>query len=494
MVSQEHSVGTRTLRGMIWAYGSFAGGRTLTLVATAILARVLTPDEFGLVAIALSFMAVLEGIADLGLSHALVTQRDDVVEERAETVFVSSVGLGLLASLVIAAIGPLAASFFDQPELNVITPVLGLNFLIRSFGTTHFALAQRSLDFRARTFAEFSEVSFRGVLAISLAMAGLGAWSIVLGYLGGTLAFDVAIWILVRWRPKLQPRMSHLRDMIVFGGTISAVTLVAALIANVDYLFIGRSLGASDLGLYSLGFRLPDVLIISLSSVAAMVLFPAFAGMDRDALSRSFLISFRYTLLVAVPIAVMLAILARPIVLTLFGDKWIDSILPMRILAIHALAMAIGIPAGIAYKATGRAGILLIVGVASLILLLVALTLFVDRGIVAVAASQAAVASIASIAGLIIAARLFQVTPSQFFRAAGPALAGSALLALPVLAVERYVEAPTLTMIAGGLVGSVVYGMFLHLAMPEVPSFLKQKLLAGPLPEIGDPALEGREI
>ena len=346
MADKQHSIGTRTLRGVLWGYGSFTGGRALSLIATAILARVLVPEDFGLVAIALTFLALLDGATDFGLSQALITQDDDVVEERAETVFVSSVALGLLASAVIAALGPLAASFFDEPDLAAIAPVLGLNFFLRSLGSTHYAIAQRDLDFRTRTIAEFAEVFIRGAAGIALALAGFGAWSLVLGYLAGSIALDIVIWSLVSWRPKFKPRLSHLRSMVGFGGTISGVTFIAALISNMDYLFIGRVLGTGALGLYTLGFRLPELLIINLSVVASVVLFPAFSSMDRESLSRAYLVAFRYVSIVALPTAVVLAVLARPLILALFGDQWVDSIVPMQLLTLYAFSVAFSVPAG----------------------------------------------------------------------------------------------------------------------------------------------------
>lgn len=489
MAEKKHSIGTRTLRGVLWGYGSFTGGRALSLIATAILARVLVPEDFGLVAIALTFMALLDGATDFGLSQALITQGDDVVEERAETVFVSSVGLGLLASAIIAALGPVSASFFDEPALTAIVPVLGINFFLRSLGSTHYAIAQRDLDFRTRTIAEFAEVFIRGLAGIALAIAGFGAWSLVLGYLAGTIALDVAIWSLVAWRPRFKPQLSHLRSMIGFGGTISGVTFFAALIANMDYLFIGRVLGTAALGLYTLGFRLPELLIINLSVVASVVLFPAFSSMDRESLSRAYLVALRYVLIVSLPTAVVLAVLARPLVLALFGDQWVDSIVPMQLLTLYAFAVASSVPAGIAYKATGRAGILLKIALVSLVLTVVGLVLFVDRGINAVALVQVTIAAGGSFAQLVVATRLLGATVPELAKAAWPAFAGAGLMALPMYAVQRLVDSPWPALLIGILLGSVIYFAVLYRAAPETFTFLKSKLV-GSAPEVLDELTE----
>jgi lipopolysaccharide exporter len=289
---------------MVWAYGSYVGGKLLVLGSTAVLARVLVPHDFGLVALALTFMALLDAVRDLGLSQALVIQPGEELEERANTVFLGGVAIGFCFSAIIAALSPLAASFFHQPKLTGITAVLGCNFLLRSLGATHYAIAQKRLDFRTRTVAEFADVVVRGSTGIALALAGFGAWALVIGYLVGTLSLDCALWLMVDWRPRLRLNLAHLREMTRFGATLSGVDISAAVMGNVDYLFVGRILGAVSLGYYTLAYNLPQLLMINLSVVASLVLFPALAAVNRDSLGRSFLISLSFTLIFSLPIAV----------------------------------------------------------------------------------------------------------------------------------------------------------------------------------------------
>ncbi len=426
------SIATRTLRGAAWAYGSYVGGRVLVLASTALLARLLAPAEFGLVALALIFIALLETVADLGLSQSLVIVRDDVLEH-ADTVFTASVLVGAALACLTAAIGPLAALFFDEPVLVGLLPVLGANFLLRALGTTHYALAQRRIDFRSRTAAELADVAVRGLVGIALALLGLGAWSLALGYLAGTTALTVVLWLRVPWRPSLRLGRDHIRTLWRFGGSLTALDVLAAGIANADYVFIGRVLGPASLGLYSLGFRIPELLILNLSVVAGQVLFPAFAALGRDALASAYLTSLRYTLMVALPAAAGLALLAEPLTLGLFGDAWRGAISATQILTLYALAVAIGIPAGSAYKALGRVRVLLLLAVPRAGLLIAALVLFGSHGIVAVAACQAAVAAAFSATGIVLASRLLELRARRLWSSAWPSLAATAGMAVVLL-------------------------------------------------------------
>jgi O-antigen/teichoic acid export membrane protein len=455
--SDARKLGTRTLRGMFWAYGSYVGGRVLTLVATAILARLLTPSEFGLVALALVFMFVFETLSDLGVSQALVIVKEHEEEEYAETVFVWSVGLGAGFSALIAAASPLAALFFDQPRLSGILAVLGLRFFIRSISITHFALAQKRIDFRSRTAAQIADVGVRGLTAIGLAIAGLGVWSLVIGYLAGSVALTVVLWVMVPWRPRLRPQRAHLRSLLSFGGMLTGVNLLTAVETNLDYLFIGRFLTASDLGLYSLGFRLPELLILNLSVVAGQVLFPAFAVIDRAELSRAFGMSLRYTLMIALPMAAALAVMAHPLVLALFGDQWERSVPVMQVLTLYALAVAVAIPGGTVLKAIGRAGVLLALSLPEAVVLVVVLRIFVDDGIVAVAACMAGVLGVFALVSTAAGMMVLRMGPRLIWSATWPAIVATAGMAAVLLPIERSIDSPWPALLTGVVAGGATY-------------------------------------
>src|SRR5204863_7533670 len=138
------------------------------------------------------------------------------------------------------------------------------------------ALAQRRLNFRSRTIAELLEVVVRGSVGITLALAGQGPWSLVLGYLAGSVTWNVVLWSLVRWRPSLRRRRSRLSPLLRFGGALTIVGIVGGVMGYVDNVFVGRVLGPVALGVYNLGYRLPELVIANLSWAAGLVLFPAF--------------------------------------------------------------------------------------------------------------------------------------------------------------------------------------------------------------------------
>ena len=211
----------------------------------------------------------------------------------------------------------------------------------------------------------------------------------------------VALWVLVPWRPKLRLDRAQLPGLLRFGGALTGVDITAAVTANADYVFVGKVLGPAALGLYTLAFRLPELAIVNVATVAGIVLFPAFANVERSALAHTYTVSLRYLLMLCMPVAAAVALLAAPLVEVAFGPKWHGAVEPMRLLTIYAFAVTVGIPGwyGVqgggprwrAAQARGAADRMLVVGVA----------IFVSSGITAVAATHAVVAGLFSVIGIL---------------------------------------------------------------------------------------------
>jgi len=464
----QHSLGTRTLRGMFWSYGSYVGTRGASLLATAVLTRLITPGDFGLVALAGTFMTFLDMLQGLGVGNALVVVKKDEVEAQAETAFAVSTTVGLLLALVTAAVGPAAVALFHQPRLYALMPALGLTFLFYGVGSTHYALAMKSMDFRSRTSAEIADALGRGVVGVALALAGAGVWSLVIGYIAGNIAMDVVLFKLVPWRPHLRPQRRHLRTLLSFGGATTAVGVMAAFLAEFDNLVVARELGVTQLGYYSIATKLPFLFIISLAAVAGNVLFPAFAKVDQKEMGRAFLTALRYTGMVALPLTAIFVTLAEPITLGVFGAHWRPAIAASRVLCLWAVMSPISMVCGNAFKSRGRANLLLMLAIPQAVAIVVGSLLVVQYGIVTVSWLQAGIAITAQIVTIAFAQRMFRLTTRAVLVALGPPLFASAGVGIALLGVHQAISAPWPAIIVGGVISAVLYPGLLHAAAPQM--------------------------
>mgnify|MGYP001812345213 CR=1 FL=1 len=435
--TERQDLGTTAARAVMWNYLSFASGKVLVLVTLAVLARLLTPEEFGIVGFATLALAYLAVLKDLGLGGALIQRRGDI-EEASHTVYTLNLALAAVLTAVTAASAPLVAAFFDEPLVTPILRVLSFTFVIEALGSVHLVLLARRLDFKRKLVPDVGRAVVKGAVAITTAALGMGVWALVWGQLAGVAASAILVRLVVAWRPQLRVRRHLVRPMLGFGMPLVAVDIQHAAWANLDYVVIGRFLGSEALGIYTLAYRLPELLIQSIWRVVARTAFPFFSSLQGspDLLRKGFLKTIRYSQLAVVPLGLGLIITAEPAVATLFGDQWGDAVPILQVLALFTLIASIGDNAGDVYKAIGRPGILAKLGFANLVVLVPALVLAAPHGLVAVAWAHAGVAFADAFARLLVARHLIGATFRDVARELVPAYrAGTAMVAvaLPLL-------------------------------------------------------------
>lgn len=441
--------------GVMWQGLSYFSGKALVLVSTAILARLLAVDEFGLVAFALVFITYAEVLTDLGVAQALVYFPRE--QRRSDAAF----ALCVLSSAVLVAIAfvaaPAVARFFEEPEVTNLFRVLSLSLFFAALGQVPDALIRKELRFRNRLITDLTRAIGQGVASVVLALAGAGAWSIVAGYLVGNLGRSIASWLLVDHRPS---RHFFRYDKEVWGpllryGSASASNgLLLSLVFNIDYLIVGKMLGKDALGFYTLAFRLPQMAIINIFHVLSSVAFPMFSRVrdDLDRLRRGYLRGVRLQTVFGVGAGVTLAAVAPMLIEVVFGvPKWTPAIVPLQALALYASFRSLGVGAVDLYKGMGRPGLALGLSVVRLAALLPVLLIAVEGGIEAVAWAQAGVAFVLAMMMQLVAARILKIPAAELTRAFLPSLTVGAATALGGLAVRFWVPGPALVRLAAGL-------------------------------------------
>lgn len=425
-------IARKTAHGIFWNYASFGLGKALVFVTITILARLLTPEDFGVVALATLAVTYLTILKDFGLGHALIQRRQDV-EEAANTVFTLNLLIGLGLTLTTAAIAPLVATYFREPLVTPMLRWLSLTFIINSVGAIHIIRLQRDLDFKRKLVPDSVRSAIKGIVSIGCALAGFGFWSLVIGQLVGAVTGTIMAWVVVPWRPRLSINFSLASQLLRSGTKYMGVDAVSIVESNFDYLVIGRVLGNTALGIYTLAYRLPELLGLNMLWVVAAALFPAYASVqDKPAMLRQgFLASVRFIEMVSVPISLGLFLAADPLVRVVFGEQWLAAIPVVRILALYVLIISIGDNAGDIYKAIGKPGILVKLSLANLVVLLPALWYGTNFGIVGVALAHLLVGTAQTMLRMWIASRLIQVSIRDILAQLKPSvLSGLALILL----------------------------------------------------------------
>jgi PST family polysaccharide transporter len=482
-MNELRQIGRATASGTLWTYGTFMASKLLVMVANVILARLLLPEDFGLLALGLVAINYLDSLGDFGVGAAYIWRREEQ-ERNADTAFSLSVAAGLLLAAVAFTGAPLAGRFFQEPDLIPLMRVLASTLLIAGLGNLQAAWIKKQLEFRRRVVPEIARVLVKGGVSIGLALAGFGVWSLVWGQVAGTAATTLLYWVAVPWRPRLALQKKIARELLRYGGQLVMVNLAGYILMNLDYIFIGNRLGAGPLGFYTIAFRIPELVILNVCYVISQALFPAYARLqhDQSALRSGFLTALRYVALVTLPAAAGMFLVAPEFVQVLYTDRWAASVPVMQALSIYTLIYSLSFNAGDIYKATGRLGILKRVALLRLALTIPVLWAAAGWGIWQVAVSQTLVIGMIAPLELMLAGRLLNIHWKAYLESLQPALVGTAGMCLGLLLLRAWL-APTDAWLR--LCGMAIGGALLYLgtlALTQRGVFQQaRQLLASPL-------------
>ena len=476
----DEKLGRAAARGIAWSFLGTVASRLVTLLGLAVLARLLAPADFGLLALALVYITYVETVSDLGIGMALVYWPSRTADA-AQVAFVLNVALAAVWLALTTILASPVAAFFGNPQGESVLRALAWSFPIKALGATHEALCQKGMRFRARVAPEVGQAAVKALVSIVLAKAGFGVWSLVYGQLLGLMAGALLLWAVVPWRPRWHWPAGLLGPMLRYGRGIVAVNLLAAVTHHADLVVVGRMLGAAALGFYQMAGKVPEATITVLVWVTSRVLFPAFSRMRAEghAVGEAYLAAIRYVSLLSVPAALGLAALAEPLVLTVFGEKWRPAAPVLRALAVYAGVRSLSTPAGDVLKALGRPGLLAALGAGRAVVLVPALVASARFGAPAVAAALASVTALALFVSTSWACRLAQVTGAKVVAAVRTSFLAGATLGLVLLAWNRWsaglAAGPRL---AGGVfVGLVAYALAVRLLSPGLYAEARRTLL-----------------
>lgn len=405
----------KAAKGLAWSVVQKWGRAAISTVTFIILARLLPPEAFGLVALATVITAFIEILLDQGFSAAIV-QRTDLEPGHLDTAFWISVLTGATLALGVIAASELAASFFNEPELAPLLRWLSLSFLFVALSSTQTAILQRELAFKSLATRSLAATIAGGVVGVTMALVGFGVWSLVGQNLVRALAGVFVLWWASDWRPGLKVSKKHYKELFSFGVSVTGNNFLTAIVRRSDDFLIGLFLGPTMLGYYTIGYRLLLVVTRLVTSITTSVVFPLFSRIQHkpERIRRAFYNVTQYTSLLAFPVFIGMAVLASDLVLTLFGEKWAPSIPVMQILALIGILQSVMFFNGSVMRASGKPswqfGIMLLTTVASVI----AFFLVVSWGIVAVAAAFVVVGYLVAPVSYLAVRKLIKIEPSTY--------------------------------------------------------------------------------
>ena len=332
------------LKGSFWNFPNIIVNQARNFIVSLVLARLLTPSEFGLISMALVLNSILEIVIEFGLSSALIRE-PKVTSQQISTVFYLNIGLGFLCSLLVCSVAPLFGRFFEMSQLSDIVRITSWSFFIASFGTLQIALFQRDLNFKAPFIAKVISGTSSGIVGLVLAFIGFGVWALVWMQLTGWLLNSISIWLLSKWRPTKEFNIQSISKFLTFGWKFTLSTILSRAFTQIDQIIIGKLYSAATLGLFNRAKSLNYLVLECSFNPIRSVMLPTLSKLQDDKKA------FQYSLIKLLNIVSFLSFLfsglmyvcSDSLIYLLYGEKWMGTVPIFKILGLFSITLSLPI-------------------------------------------------------------------------------------------------------------------------------------------------------
>jgi O-antigen/teichoic acid export membrane protein len=425
--------------GSKWVAVSQASRVAAQLLGMVILARLLSPSDFGVVAMAMLVTGFAAIFRNFGTVQAVI-QRRELPSALLDSVFWLNVGIGLAIAILLALLAPVIAIAMREPQLTGVLWLLALAFPIVSLGLVQQALLERASRFRSVAAIECC-AAFAGLAAgVLAALAGWGVYSLVSQAIVAWTVVTAGLWVASTWRPAWRCSLALIRELAGFSGNLVGFNIVHFFGRNIDTMLIGRYLGATDLGYYNLAYRLMMWPLQNISWVAARALFPALSRLqdDKRRLRQGYVRAASAVFLITAPLSLGLFVLREPFVLALMGERWLKVADVLFWLAPVSMLQSVGTTVGWLYLSTGRTDILFKFAVLFVAAATCGIVVGLQWGLEGVAAAYCATALVLFWPNLVVPFRLVGLSVPAFLRRLLPTFFVALLMALFITTLSEH--------------------------------------------------------
>lgn len=387
------------VKSLFWTYGEKLSTQFVSILVSIILARLLSPDDYGVISIVMVFILFCDIFVTGGFSQALV-QKKDADDLDFNSMFICSCVMSLLLYGVIFLGAPFIANFYERPVIAPVLRVLGLRLIVSSINTIQQAKIQKMMTFKKSFFATAAGTLLSAIVGVILAYCGFGVWALVGQYLVFSFVVTIALARICDWSPRLQFSWVRSKQLINFGWKVLLTTISFTLVSDFRSLVVGKKFGPGDLAFYDQGQKFPNLIVANINASIGRVLFPAFSNRQDDLtyvkqLCRK---GIDLSTFLLAPLLIGLIAVADTFVEVVLTEKWAPCVFYMRVLTLMFLVRPFTSTCHQAIMALGRSDIVLkimiIISVTTMILLCIALFVFNSVPMVAVGTVLSEVVSV----------------------------------------------------------------------------------------------------
>ncbi|MEW6513529.1 MAG: MOP flippase family protein [Pseudomonadota bacterium] len=441
MISPENKpkLEVTAVRGVLWSGGGQAIKQILQIVTSITLARLLAPQDFGLMGMTMVFISVAQLFADFGIGAAII-QSQTKSRIVLSSSFWANLAIAATLALIIALCAPAIAAFYNNPELTPLIAVAALTMVLAGISVVPLSILGRDMRFADLTKSQVAGTLCGSTAAIALAWSGFGVWSLVAQPIVGSSVVLAMVMKQVGWLPSLEFSLSSITQHMRFGGGVLGANLITYVQRNTDSLLIGKYLGSGPLGYYQMAYQLMLFPLQQVSSVMVRVLFPTLSQLQHDLprLRSAYLKAISAIALITFPMMMGLFAVAEDFIIVVLGEKWLPMLPVLQILAWVGMMQSVATTVGTIYLSVGAIRKAFLLSLGTTPLLVGALIAGLPWGIQGVAISYALISFSIFYLTLFLAFRLISLSMLDFHRAIWRPLICSIIMLVIVMLFNQY--------------------------------------------------------
>lgn len=447
-----------TTKGVFWSLIERFGTQGVQFLVMLVMARLLSPNDYGVVGLLVVFVSIAQAFVDGGFSQALIRKKDRTEIDNS-TVFYFNIVVSVVIYLIFYLFAPYVSVFYNMPTLTPFMRVICLSIIINAFGVVQRALFNANIDFKAQAKASLIAIVISGAIGISLALRGFGPWALVWQQLSNLIVNTLFLWIYSEWRPLLAYSWKSFNELFSFGSKLLATSLLNAIYNNIQTIVIGKLYSAKSLGLYSRAAHFADLPSQQFTSVFMRVTFPVLCKVqdDLERLTSVYRRMLRVSAYIVFPLLIGMAAVAHPMIRVFIGEQWLECAYMLQIICfaemwypIHAINLDI-------LQVSGRSDLFLKIEIYKKIVSLALLAISAPFGIIAMCYSNLLSSLICLYINTYYSSKILGISLLSQLKDLFPTISLAMVMFVIVQVVIFFISNVFAQLIVGIIVGVVVY-------------------------------------
>lgn len=332
------SLKSKTVKGVGWSFADSIGSQGITFLVGLVLARMLTPAEYGLIGIILIFVNIFNSIVNSGFSAALIRKKD-ATDDDYSTVFITNMAISVVLAIALFFSAPLIAAFFEQPQLDALSKAMSCIVIINALGLVQFTILTKRIDFKTHTKISLIASISSGIIGIGMAFSGYGVWSLVGQQISKQLLNTTLLWLYNKWIPKMHFSTKSFKELFGFGWKLLVSSLIDVAWRDIYQVVIGKCYSPAALGQYTNAHHFGSIFSSNLTNIIQRVSYPVLSSIqdDKDRMKQAYRRVIKVTMLVTFVFMLGLAAVAKPMIFVLIGDQWLIAAMFLPIICLQMM-------------------------------------------------------------------------------------------------------------------------------------------------------------